>query len=225
MKLSPMIPDNCARPGCAPANRGRGTDCALRFVRSGRFYPHPNSSAGKGIESGAPELPSRAPTNALVIITHRGEERFGGSLSSGVAAVSVLIEPGFAAFVAQQSADPPAACGDLVDQDALAGGLGLELFEQSVEDRIEFLGASGAVEFGVDDVAGEETVLERVEPHNGLALGRARAGGFHRVGTARRKPARRKRGQSVFGRVGRVWGILTVVHSGSRNMEGSARAG
>src|ERR1035437_5918778 len=171
VKLGPMIPNGCVRRGYARVNRARGTDCALRVVRSGRFYPHPNRSEvqrRRVRRAGACEQCAderRSCHNP----SWRAAIRWASQYRS--AAVSVLVDPGFAAFVAQHSADPPTACGDLVDQDALMGGLRLEVFEQSVEERIEFLDANRAVEFGVHDVAREETVLERVETRNGLALG------------------------------------------------------
>ena len=98
------------------------------------------------------ELAESTLASGLLIVAHEGGHCLAWGLRPGAAAKIVLIDPRLAAFVAQQSADAPAACGDLVNQEALAGGFGLEVVEEGVEERVEFLGASGTVEDRVDDV-------------------------------------------------------------------------
>jgi hypothetical protein len=85
----------------------------------------------------------------------------------------------------------------------------LKLFEESVEKRIEFLDARGAVEYRVDDVAGEKAVSYGVEARNCFAFICARAGGFRRVGALARCAAS-LRGERAVGRfpgASVVWGV------------------
>ena len=89
----------------------------------------------------------------LVIVAHGSGYRLAGSFSPGAATVTVIIDPRFAAFVAQKSADPPATCSDFVDKDALANGLQVVFFKQTVEHRREFVETGGAIEDGADDIA------------------------------------------------------------------------
>lgn len=107
----------------------------------------------QGIEPGAAELAKNAVTIALMIVAHGGEQRVAGTFSFGLAPISVIVDPRFAAFVAQDSADAPARRRDLIDEDALADGLRVVFLKQSVEHHGEFVETGGAIEYGVDDVA------------------------------------------------------------------------
>ena len=72
-----------------------------------------------------------------------------------------------AVFDADEAAEAPVGGSDLVDQDLLLGGGGIELVVEGGEELEEVRG--GLV--GQNGVAGEEAMFEGVEAGLGLALG------------------------------------------------------
>src|SRR5579862_999759 len=147
------------------------------------------------VESGAVEFAKSTLASALVIVTDGGGNCLAGRLGPGRAAVIVLIDPRFAAFVAEQSADAPAAGRDLVDHHALVDGFRLKFFEQRIEHRVELVYASGAVEFWIDDVARKKSVLEGVKAADLFAFRCARTGRFEGISATGGELSRGKRGQ------------------------------
>jgi hypothetical protein len=107
----------------------------------------------KSVESGAAEGAESALANGLLIVAHDGGYCLAGSFSPCCATILVVVGPRFAAFVAQDSPDAPARRSDLIYEDALADGLRVVFFKQSVEHHGEFLETGPAIEYGVDYIA------------------------------------------------------------------------
>jgi hypothetical protein len=166
----------------------------------------------KRIESAAAELPAAAQARASFVVAHRGEQAVARALGDRIAAFGVFFGPRFAAFLAHNSAHPPEARGDVVDQDAFAGGFGLELFEEGVEERVEFFGAGGAVELKIDDVAGVKSVREGIVARGSDIVDGARSDGFRCVGALGGELLRREGDEVGCGSLGRGGCVVKVLH-------------
>ena len=185
MGLRPMIADPGGQRGCVRGYIARGRDCALRSLVADDFVDVGIARQDKGwsparrnVQKCARRVRGRSPWWR--------ESHRSGSQSRRARRYLVLIEPTFRGIRSAGIGGCASRMRDLIDQDALADGLRLELFEQSVEHRVEFVYAGGAVEFGVDDVAREKSMLESVQAGGVFAFGCARAGRFRALARARR---------------------------------------